>query len=75
MKLRLDSLSQNKIINYDEQFKQIGRKTIEMINNILTREQELSNKTDWQANILIVIFIIIFVATTSFLIVNVIKHL
>ena len=73
--IKTGSLSQDKIISYDEQFKKVGRKTIDMINNILNREQELSNKTDWQANILIVIFIIIFVATTSFLIVNVIKHL
>ena len=73
--LKTNSLSQDKIITYDEQFKKIGRKTIEMINEILNREKELSNKTDWQANILIAIFIIIFIATTSFLIVNVIKHL
>ena len=73
--IKSDSLIQNKIIGYDEQFKKIGRKTIEMINNILHREQELSNKTDSHANILIAIFIIIFVATTGFLIVNIIKHL
>ncbi len=73
--IRSNSLSQNEIINYDEQFKKVGRGTLEMINSILFREQKVSAGTDSQANILIIIFLIVFVATAGFLIVNVIKHL
>jgi hypothetical protein len=68
-------LSQEEIINYDEQFKTIGRKTIEMINNILAREQSMSQEKDTQADVLIVIFLVIFISTAGFLIVNVLKHL
>jgi hypothetical protein len=46
-----------------------------MINNILAREQNISAKTDWQADILIVIFLVVFIATAGFLIINVLKHL
>ena len=69
------SLSQDEIIKYDEQFKTIGRKTLEMINNILSRENKLSASKDMQSDILIVIFLVVFVATAGFLIVNVLKHL
>jgi hypothetical protein len=68
-------LSQDEINNYDEQFKKIGRSTIDMINNILAREQSISDNKDTQADVLIVIFIIIFISTAGFLIVNVLKHL
>jgi hypothetical protein len=68
-------LSQYEINNYDDQFKKIGRKTIEMINNILIREQSLSQQKDTQADVLIVIFLVIFISTAGFLIVNVLKHL
>jgi hypothetical protein len=68
-------LSQDEINNYDDQFKKIGRKTIEMINNILIREQSLSQQKDTQSDVLIVIFLVIFISTAGFLIVNVLKHL
>ncbi len=68
-------LNQDGINKYSEQFKVIGRRTLEMINNILSREAQISAKTDSQAYILIASFTIIFVATSAFLIVNVLKHL
>ena len=73
--IRSNTLTQNEIVNYDEQFKKIGRKTLEMINSILSREQKVSSSTDSQANILIAVFLIIFISTAVFLIVNVIKHI
>ena len=60
-----NTLTQNEITNYDEQFKKIGRKTLEMINSILSREQKVSSSTDSQANILIVVFLIIFISTAG----------
>lgn len=73
--MRSNALTQAEVINYDTQFKKIGRKTIEMINSILSREQAISAKTDSQADILITVFLIVFIATASFLIVNVLKYL
>jgi len=73
--IRSNTLNQSEIANYDEQFKRIGRRTLEMINNILSSEQTVSDKTDSQANALIIIFLIVFISTAGFLIVNVIKHL
>ena len=73
--IRSNVLGKDKIIIYDEQFKKIGRRTIEIINNILSREENLSSRNDWQADILIVIFFLVFVATAGFLIINVLKHL
>ena len=69
------SLNQDEIIKYDEEFKTIGRKTLEMINNILYRESKLSASKDLQSDILIGIFLVVFVLTAGFLIVNVLKHL
>ncbi len=73
--IRAAALSQNEIAKYDEQFKNTGRKTLATIDNILSREQATSSSTDIQADVLIVIFLIVFVATVGFLIVNVLKHL
>jgi hypothetical protein len=68
-------LSENEIAEYDQQFKMIGRKTLAMINNILDREQNMASSKNLQSDILIVIFLIIFIGTAGFLIVNVLKHL
>ena len=73
--IRSNALTQDEIIRYDTQFKMIGRKTLVMINGILSREQIVSAHTDSQANILIAVFLIVFIATASFLIINVIKYL
>lgn len=73
--IRSDGLDRDDIIKYDEQFKEIGRSTLKMINNILDREEKVSSRTNSQADILLVIFVAIFVLTTGFLIVNVIKQL
>jgi ketopantoate reductase len=73
--IRSNVLTQDEIIRYDTQFKMIGRKTLVMINGILSREQTVSAHTDSQANILIAVFLIVFIATASFLIVNVLKYL
>ena len=73
--IRTTKLSEDEILKYDSQFKTIGRKTLEMINTILTREQEVETKNNLGTDIVIVIFIIIFIATAAFLIINVLKHL
>jgi CHASE3 domain sensor protein len=73
--IRVSKLSEDEILKYDTQFKTIGRKTLEMINTILIREQEAETKNNLGTDIVIVIFIIIFAATAAFLIINVLKHL
>ena len=73
--MRSNALTQDEIIKYDTQFKQIGRRTLEMINSILSREQVVSAKTDSQADALIAVFLIVFIATAGFLIINVLKYI
>jgi len=73
--IRSTDLSLQEISNYDQEFKKTGRKTLEMINNILAREHNISDSRDTQADILIAIFLIVFVITAGFLIINVLKHI
>jgi hypothetical protein len=73
--IRSTTLSRDNIARYDAEFKKVGRRTIEMINNILTREHNQSSSKDSQADVLIAIFLIVFVVTAGFLIVNVLKHI
>jgi hypothetical protein len=73
--IRINKLSEDETIKYDMEFKTIGRKTLEMINSILTREEKVESKNNLGTDVIIVIFIIIFVATAGFLIINVLKNL
>lgn len=73
--IRSDTLSRQEISRYDQEFKKTGRKTLNMINSILTREHDLSSSKDSQADLLIALFLIVFVITAGFLIVNVLKHI
>ncbi len=73
--IRSSNLNQEQIARYDQEFKKTGRKTLEMINSIMNREHDMSAGKEWQADILIVIFLIVFIVTAGFLIVNVLKHI
>lgn len=73
--IRSDTLSREQIAKYDMEFKKTGRKTLEMINSILNRENNVSASKDLQADVLIAIFLLVFVVTAGFLIVNVLKHI
>lgn len=73
--IRSNVLSRDQITTYDQEFKKTGRKTLNMINSILTREHAISTGKEWQADILIVVFLVVFIITAGFLIVNVLKHL
>lgn len=73
--IRSNTLNQEQIARYDQEFKQTGRKTLEMINSILNREHEMTAGNEWQADILIAIFLIVFIVTAGFLIINVLKHI
>ncbi len=73
--IRSNALSTDEIAKYDQEFKKTGRKTLEMINEILSREQSISSGRDSQADILIAVFLIVFVVTAGFLIVNVLKQI
>ena len=70
-----NKLSLEQIQTYDQEFKKTGRKTLEMINNVLAREHNTSSSRDLQADILIAVFLIVFVVTAGFLIINVLKHI
>ncbi len=73
--IRSNQLSMREVAKYDQEFKKTGRKTINMINNILAREHDISSSRDSQSDILIAVFLIVFVVTAGFLIINVLKHI
>ncbi len=73
--IKADKLNDNGKTQYDEQFKKIGRETLNIINNILSKEQAAASKNDSGTDILILVFLVIFISTATFLIINVLKHL
>lgn len=73
--IRSNTLNQEQTARYDQEFKKTGRKTLEMVNSILNREHKMTAGNEWQADIIIVIFLIAFIVTAGFLIVNVLKHI
>ena len=73
--IRTRTLTTDEIANYDQEFKKIGRKTLNMINSILSREHSVSSSKDTQADVLIAVFLVVFVITAGFLIVNVLKYI
>ena len=73
--IKADKLNDNGKAQYDEQFKKIGRETLNIINNILSKEQAAASKNDSGTDILILVFLVIFISTATFLIINVLKHL
>ena len=73
--IRTRTLTADEIAKYDQEFKKIGRKTLNMINSILSREHSVSSSKDTQADVLIAVFLVVFVITAGFLIVNVLKYI
>jgi hypothetical protein len=73
--IRTRTLTADEIAKYDQEFKKIGRKTLNMINSILSREHNVSSSKDTQADVLIAVFLVVFVITAGFLIVNVLKYI
>ena len=74
-RIQSSTIGDNKVSQYDAQFKKIGERSLEIIDNILEREQAASESMNSRAHVLIIIFSIVFVGTTSFLVVNVMKNL
>ncbi len=73
--IRSSKLTENEKTQYDEKFMKIGRSTIQIINNILANEQNISAQSDSETHILILVFWVVFVSTATFLIINVLKNL
>jgi hypothetical protein len=67
--------SEGKAAEYDAKFKEIGQRSLQLIDSILTREQALSKEMDSKADLLIIAFSVIFIGTTSFLVINVLRNL
>ncbi len=73
--IRTNKLDENGKAQYDEQFKKIGRETLNIINNLLEKEQKATAKNDTGTDILILVFLVVFIATATYLIINVLRHL
>lgn len=73
--IKSGKLTENKAAQYDYQFKTIGQRSLGLIDSILAREQTISRELDSRADLLIIIFFVVFVGTTSFLVINVLRNL
>ena len=68
-------LSDDEIAQYDAHFKKLGRGSLVIIDTILKTETENSKSVDSTTDLLIIIFSVVFVLITAFLVVNVLKNL
>ncbi len=68
-------LTEAKSAQYDTEFKNIGQRSLQLIDGVLARENAVSKQMDSRASLLIVFFSVIFVGTTSFWVINVLRNL
>ena len=73
--IKSGKLTESKVARYDDEFKEIGRRSLRLIDGILAREQAVANGMDSKADILIVFFSVVFIGTTAFLVINVLRNL
>lgn len=73
--IKSGKLTETKSAQYDSDFKKVGQRFIQIIDGVLAREQAVSQKTDHRANLLIIVFSVVFIGTTSFLVINVLRNL
>ncbi len=73
--IKSGKLTESKVARYDGEFKEIGRRSLRLIDGILAREQAVANGMDSKADILIVFFSVVFIGTTAFLVINVLRNL
>lgn len=68
-------LTEAKSAQYDNEFKKTGQRSLQLIDAVLTREHDISKKMDSRADLLIIFFSVVFVGTTSYLVINVLRNL
>ena len=68
-------MTESKSARYDAEFKAIGQQSLTIIDAALERGGSISKKMNSRADLLIIVFSIVFVGTTSFLVVNVLRSL
>lgn len=73
--IKSGKLTESKAAQYDDEFKNIGQRSLRIIDGILARQQSISNEMDSKADLLIIIFSVVFIGTTSFLVINVLRNL
>ena len=73
--IKSHNLTDEEIQRFDEHFKKIGRGSLVIIDELLQKEISNSNSVNWQTDILIVSFSIIFILISGFLVINVLRHL
>lgn len=64
-----------KSAQYDNEFKKTGQRSLQVIDAVLAREHDTSEKMDSRADLLIIFFSVVFVGTTSYLVINVLRNL
>ncbi len=74
-KLQSNALGEKEISYYDQQFKEVGRTSLRIIDNILAKEQAQTRAMNSRSQLLIGLFALVFIGTTSFLVINVLRNL
>ncbi len=73
--IKSGTLTETEAAAYDLHFKTIGQRSIGRIDSILAREESISKGMDSRANLLTAVFFLVFIGTTSFLVINVLRSL
>lgn len=68
-------MTESKSARYDTEFKAIGQQSLQIIDAALERGGSISKKMNSRADLLIIVFSIVFIGTTSFLVINVLRSL
>jgi preprotein translocase subunit SecF len=73
--IKSGKLTEAEAAQYDSEFRQIGQRSLQLIDGVLAREHAISRDMDSRADLLIIFFSVVFVGTTSFLVINVLRDL
>ncbi len=68
-------MTESKSARYDVEFKAIGQRSMHIIDAAIERGDGISKRMDSQANLLIIVFSIVFIGAASFLVINVLRSL
>jgi hypothetical protein len=73
--IRSGKLTEDQMTKYDKKFKEYGSMSLQLINNILDRNQAILSKLELRSNVLIILFTIAFVGIASSLVISVLRNL
>ncbi len=73
--IKSGQITESRSARYDAEFKAIGQRSLQIIDAALERGGRISEKMNSRADLLIIVFSVVFIGTTSFLVINVLRSL